>query len=94
MPVPSYTSEQSADQYEQWQTSRSPGRTGKCPDCAGVVRSKSQPGLGQARTRMFECTKCGKVGIHEVPNEAPRRLGEDSLDPGPDNSLGRGRQHG
>lgn len=82
-----FTEGESADLYTQWRTSR----MGKCPSCGGVVASERLGSIGAARSRMFTCKACGKTGLHEVPN-GPVLPGEESLDPGQDRSLGRGRR--
>lgn len=83
-----FIDEESAELYEQWRTTRDP----RCPNppCEGHPVETRRPGLlGSARSRYFRCTRCGRSGIHQVPNNAPRLPGEDSMDPGPDPRLGR-----
>jgi hypothetical protein len=87
MAVPQFTPEESADLYEQWVKTK----TGTCPDCNGVVESRSNASFGGPRARVFECRgRCKKIGSHD-PGNAPPRHGEAPIGPGPDKSLGRSR---
>jgi hypothetical protein len=69
MTVPQFTPKESADLYEQWVKTK----TGTCPDCSGVVESKSNASPASPRARVFECRgRCMKIGGHDPGNAPPR----------------------
>ena len=66
----SFGDQECAALYLAWRL----GRPLECPSCQALVTSTDEAKAGWSRTRRFTCEGCGRTGVHDVPDEAPRAV--------------------